>query len=93
MNAPLVTHGLLLGPSAADQKLNPPTCPRAVECFFHAGHNVGLPHSGKLVCDGSKCWREEYGDLSDPMGWGRPANMDKDILCYNAAQVRVMGRH
>src|SRR5262249_62060378 len=52
------------------------------------GHNLGLYHSHRLVCDGvpvgPNCTSAEYGDPFDVMGYA-------DLLHFNAVQKELLG--
>src|SRR5262249_35956688 len=52
------------------------------------GHNLGLYHSHRLVCDGvpvgPSCTSAEYGDPFDVMGYA-------DLLHFNAVQKELLG--
>ncbi|GIL58778.1 hypothetical protein Vafri_13771 [Volvox africanus] len=59
--------------------------------FQELGHNIGLTHSSRDVCDGGKCWNDEVGDPVDPMGSVWINDRDKNIACLNAPQAYKAG--
>ncbi|GIL97553.1 hypothetical protein Vretimale_3186 [Volvox reticuliferus] len=59
--------------------------------FQELGHNIGLVHSARIVCEGSKCWKDEYGDPTDPMGSTWANNPQKQVVCTNAPQSYKAG--
>ncbi|GIL58776.1 hypothetical protein Vafri_13770 [Volvox africanus] len=59
--------------------------------FQELGHNIGLVHSARIVCEGGKCWKDEYGDPTDPMGSTWANDPQKQIVCTNAPQSYKAG--
>ncbi|GIL58782.1 hypothetical protein Vafri_13773 [Volvox africanus] len=54
--------------------------------FHELGHNIGLPHANGFSCKTiGKCEPVEFGDVSDIMGYGSPSDLNKTVLCLNAA--------
>ncbi|PNH10147.1 Autolysin, partial [Tetrabaena socialis] len=53
-------------------------------------HNIGLAHSGRVVCDSASCQLDQYGDLTDFMGAGGP-NDPNGLLCLSAPQAYKAG--
>ncbi|GIL77147.1 hypothetical protein Vretifemale_6559, partial [Volvox reticuliferus] len=60
--------------------------------FQELNHNIGLPHSSRVRCDKDGfCFRDEYGDWSDPMGNPRLKSPTTGVLCVNAPQAYKAG--
>ncbi|KAG2454724.1 hypothetical protein HYH02_000561 [Chlamydomonas schloesseri] len=59
--------------------------------FQELGHNIGLAHSTRTVCDAAGCAKDEYGDSSDPMGGAGPISGDKSYICLSAPQAYKAG--
>ncbi|EFJ40409.1 hypothetical protein VOLCADRAFT_99754 [Volvox carteri f. nagariensis] len=75
-----------INPGVADDKPDMPVV------FQELGHNIGLAHSSRVVCDNrGNCARDEYGDPVDPMGATWPNDPQKHVVCTNAAQSYKAG--
>ncbi len=44
-----------------------------------------------MFCEKGNWERDEYGDVTDPMGSAYPIWFDKTLICMNAPQVRWDG--
>ncbi|KAG2443666.1 hypothetical protein HXX76_002015 [Chlamydomonas incerta] len=60
--------------------------------FHELGHNIGLQHSGRNMCDkNGQCGVQEYEDRTCLMGIGAPKDRDKQYICTNAPQAYKAG--
>ncbi|GLC65989.1 hypothetical protein PLESTF_000369900 [Pleodorina starrii] len=59
--------------------------------FQELGHNIGLAHSARMACTGASCFKDEYGDFTDPMGSANPLDVEKTLICINAPQSYKAG--
>ncbi|GIL58773.1 hypothetical protein Vafri_13750, partial [Volvox africanus] len=59
--------------------------------FQELGHNIGLAHSARTICNENGCVKDEYGDPTDPMGFTWVDVREKQLVCTNAPQAYKAG--
>ncbi|KAG2444129.1 hypothetical protein HYH02_009069 [Chlamydomonas schloesseri] len=59
--------------------------------FQELGHNIGMTHSARYICDAKGCSVDEYGDPTCPMGGAGPVSYEKSFTCLAAPQAYKAG--